>query len=184
VWTRQDPIGTTHLPQTLLMTLTGGSLLPAAKPKPVNLGQQNAPDAVPFSSPIDVQLVTNEGQAPLTLTAVNLYEEVSCVLADGGMTDGGCLSSCATAAANSPCNGFIWADGGIPSQLLPVTLDGGANAGMPSERTVGKLFVGCAANDGSCPTAITHLKVFAVVQTSDPYASTVAVPLNAWVQGH
>lgn len=182
VWTRQDPLGSTHMPQTLLLTLTGGSLLPAAKPKPVNIGQANAPAAIPFTTPISVELVTNEGQAPLTLTAVDLYEEVGCALADGGMSDGGCMSSCATAGMNSPCKGFIWADGGVPSQLLPVTLDGGANAGTPSQKVIGKLFVGCAADDGSCPTMITHLKVFAVVSTSDPYASTVAVPLNAYVQ--
>jgi hypothetical protein len=177
VWTRQDPIGTTHLPQTLLMTLTGGSLLPAAKAKPVNIGQANAPAAIPFNLPLGVELVTNEGQAPLTLTSADLFE-------DCGMTDGGCLNSCANADAGANCKGFIWADGGIPSQLLPVTLDGGANAGMPSQKVIGKLFVGCAANDGSCPTAVTHLKVYAVVQTSDPYAPTVTVPLNAYVQGN
>jgi hypothetical protein len=171
VWTRQDPVGTTHLPQTLLATFTGQSLLPDAKPKPVNIGQQNNPASVPFGNPLGVELVTNQGEAPLTVTAVELYEQ----LGDGG------LSSCA-GSMSANCQGFIWADGGVPSQLLPVTLDGGANPGMPSQQVIGKLFIGCVTNDGTCPTAITHLQVTAVVSTSDPYAPTVNVPLNAYVQ--
>jgi hypothetical protein len=176
IWTRQDPIGVNHPPQTLLMTLSGTSLLPAAKPVSINIGAQSFPSTAPVFQP--VELVTNEGAGPLTLSAVALYDEVGCVLSDGGMTDGGCLSSCAT-SSSANCKGFGWLDGGAP--VLPVWLDAGVP--MPTKQVLGQLWVGCpAAGDPSCPTTVTNLRIIAVVTTNDPYASQVQVPVTAWVQ--
>jgi hypothetical protein len=176
IWTRQDPIGVNHPPQTLIMTLNGTSLLPAAKPVAVNIGSQSFASTAPVIQP--VELVTNEGPGSLTLNAVSLFDEVGCALSDGGMTDGGCLNACAT-SMSANCKGFGWVDGGAP--VFPVWLDGGVPT--PTKQVLGQLWVGCpAAGDPSCPTTVTHLRVIAVVNTSDPYAAQVQVPLNAWVQ--
>jgi hypothetical protein len=192
LWTRQDPPTTMppRMPATLFATLSGTSLLPSAKAKTQNIGQQGQPADVPFTVPISVELVTNEGLAPLTLTSVEMWEELPAFLPDGGSYDGGgpeggILSPCNPASPAyefSDCARFQWAPGQSPAQLLPVTLDGGAAPGSPSQATVGRLFVGCLADGGSCPPATTRYKVIAVVNTTDPYAPRVAVPIIAWVK--
>ncbi|MBK7862764.1 MAG: choice-of-anchor D domain-containing protein [Archangiaceae bacterium] len=188
LWTRQGPTGRT--PATLFATLTGTSLLPNAKPKPVNIGQPQQPADVPFTTPLGVELVTNQGQAPLTISAVELWEELPAYLADGGTYDGGgpeggILSRCNPASptySDSDCARFQWAPGQDPASLLPLTLDGGASAARPTQATLGKLYVGCLGDGGSCPPATTRYKVVAVVVTSDPYAARVGVPIIAYVR--
>ena len=69
------------------------------------------------------------------------------------------------------------------SAVLPVTLDGGGTPGNPSQAVVGKLFVGCYADGGGCPPNIQPYRVIAIVNTSDPYAPRVMVPITAIVQG-
>jgi hypothetical protein len=188
LWTRQGPLG--RNPSTLFATLTGTSLLPNAKPKPVNLGQALQPYEVPSPTPVPVELVTNQGAAPLTLTSVEMWEELPAYLPDGGTYDGGgpeggILSLCNPASPtyqDSDCARFQWAPGQSPGQYLPATLDGGATASNPTLTTVGKLFVGCINDGGDCPPATTRYKVIAIVNTSDPYASRIAVPIIAYVR--
>ena len=192
LWTRQDPATTMPIraPGTLLATLTGTSILPSAKPKTVNIGQAGQPTDVPLGMPIPVELVTNEGLAPLTLNSVELWEELPAYLPDGGTYDGGgpeggLLSMCNPASTTyefSDCARFQWAPGQSPAQLLPVTLDGGRMPGNPSQATVGRLFIGCLNDGGSCPPNATRYKVIAIVNTSDPYAPRVAVPIITWVR--
>ncbi|MBL8956162.1 MAG: choice-of-anchor D domain-containing protein, partial [Myxococcaceae bacterium] len=86
LWTRQ---GDQRTPGTLFMVLSGSSLLPAAKAKTLTLGQQGLPASVPLANPISMELVTNEGVAPLNVTAVQLMEELPFYLPDGGQADGG-----------------------------------------------------------------------------------------------
>lgn len=190
LWTRQDPPTTmpARLPATLFATLTGNSLLPNAKPIPVNLGQAMSP--APAPTQITLELVLNQGQAPLTLTSVELWEELPAFLPDGGSYDGGgpeggILSMCNPSSpvyADSDCARFQWVPNESPARYLPVTLDGGATAQNPSKTVVGKMSVGCLADGGSCPPAATRYKVIAMVNTSDPYASRVAVPIIAIVR--
>src|SRR5262249_15633221 len=104
---------------------------------------------------------------------------------DGGGPTGGLLTRCDPASASydtSDCARFLWAPGQAPSDILPVTLDGGGNSSVPSEQVVGKLFLGCLP-DGGWPTAPTRYKVYALVSTSDPYAPVVTVPISAYVIG-
>ncbi len=176
IWTRQDPVTTMpiRMPGTLFATLTGTSLLPSVQPKPVNIGQAGQPADVPLSAPIPVELVSNEGAAPVQVTAVDFYEEFTNALPDGGSL----LQQCTPAqVANefSSCSRFQWAPGMQP--MLPVTLDGGGG-----QRTLGRIFVGCAGDGGNCPLATTTYKIFAGVSTSDPYAPRVDVPITAVVR--
>jgi hypothetical protein len=191
-WTRRDPPATMPLrnPSTLYLTMNGTSRLPAARAKPVNLGSMNQPADVPLRMPLNVELVTNQGDAPLTVNSVELWEELPAYLPDGGTYDaggpeGGLLVQCNAASMNNPfseCSRFSWAPMGDPATLLPVTLDGGATPQMPSQQVIGRMFVGCLADGGSCPPAITRYHVYAVVSTLDPYASCVTVPVQAWVR--
>lgn len=191
LWTRQDPATTVpiRVPGSLFATLSGTSLLPSAQPKTQNIGQQGQPTDVPLSAPIPVELVSNQGLAPLTLNSVELWEELPAYLPDGGTYDGGgpeggLLSMCNPASTTyefSDCARFQWAPGQSPAQLLPITLDGGGS-GMPSVATVGRLYVGCLTDGGSCPPNATRYKVIAIVNTSDPYAPRVAVPIITWVR--
>ena len=192
LWTRQDPATTmpVRTPGTLFATLTGGSLLPSAQPKTVTIGQPGQPASVPLASAIPVELVSNEGIAPLTLNSVELWEELPAYLPDGGTYDGGgpeggILQICTASSTNnefSDCSRFRWAPGQAPSNLLPITLDGGASMTMPSQAVVGRMFVGCLPDGGACPLAETRYKIVAVVNTSDPYAPRVNVPIIARVK--
>ncbi len=120
----------------------------------------------------------------MSINQVSLWEELPCLLPDAGTYDGGgptggCLSLCDMSNEMSACSKFNWApDGGDPATLLPIALDAGPGA----QATVGSLFVGCLADGGSCPIAVTKLLVYAIVSTSDPYASQVTVPITAYVQ--
>ncbi len=178
LWTRQ---GDTRTPGTLFATLSGTSLLPSAKPKTVNLGQQGTPANVPLTVPISVELIVNQGVAPLSVTAITMMEELPAYLPDGGTYDaggpeGGILQACNPSSPvydDSDCSRFQWTSG--PN--LPATLDGGG--GMVS---LGRMQLGCHADGGDCPISTTRYKVIARVSTTDPYAPIVDVPIIAWVR--
>jgi hypothetical protein len=192
VWSRQADDGglatLMRMPGTLFATLTGNSLLPSAQPKTVTLGQMGQPADVPLTTSVPVELVVNRGVAPLTLTSVELWEEVTDYLPDGGPYDaggpeGGKLQLCNPASPAyefSDCARFQWAPGGNPAMFLPVTLDAGAVT--VQQATIGRMYIGCLADGGSCPPATTRYHVYAIVNTSDPYASRVMVLINAYVR--
>jgi len=169
LWTRQ---GDMRSPGSLYATFRGASLLPSAKAKTLNLGQQGTPANVPLTTPVAVELIVNQGTAPLTITAVDMWEELPFCLADGGS----CLQQCNPASpvfGDSDCSRFQWVNG--PN--LPANVDGGGG-----QTTLGRLNIGCHADGGSCPLATTRYSVTMRVSTSDPYAPIVDVPIVAWVR--
>ena len=188
-WTRQgEPI--TRTPSTIVMTLTGKSRLPAAKDSPLNLGTQAQPVNVPFATSVPFTGVINQGNAPLTVRQLRLYEEIFVQDVDGGNIDGGgprggFFQACNPASStflDSDCARFNWDPvAGNPAVLLPLVLDAGSPQ-APASATIGKLFVGCYPDGGSCPTSQTKYRVYAVIDTSDPYAAQLIVPLEAWVR--
>ena len=164
VWTRQgEPLGTMRRPNTLLATLTGGSLLGDPVPFPVSF-TGNSP------VPQDVALVSNTGNGPLRLLSAELWQS-----ADGGLVpDEPC-----SAVDAGPCAYFGW----VAGPTLPVLLEGTTVPGGRVSQVVGKLSYGIYNPDGGLYTPPSQeQRVFAVVVTSDPYSPPVVVPIVGRLQ--
>lgn len=161
IWTRQgEPLGTTRPPGTLIFTLTGKSLLPSPQANPFTF-TGNPP------VPQDVTLVSNSGDGPMRVTAVALWQS-----ADGGASPG---VPCAQVDAG-PCRYFSWADD--PAARLPLVLEGTPTPSAPVAKVLGRLAYGTPQGDGGYEAPFGEFRVWAVVETSDPYSPRVAVPLT------
>lgn len=184
-WSRQgEP--TSRMPQTIVMTVTGSSRLPAAKEEPLNIGTEGQPQNMPLAASSPFYGVDNFGSAPLTVSSVALYEEVfDAGVPDAGGPLGGLLKACdplSPGYEDSPCARFTWdsADGGDPSGAVPLTIAAATPAG-PGRQVLGRLYAGCYADGGSCPTMKTHYRVYARIGCDDPYSPQVWAPIDAWV---
>jgi hypothetical protein len=180
LWTRQgEPPGTTRAPGSMFITLIGASKLPRGLPADLAYGSLGSPATVPFSQ--DFIGVVNAGDAPLVVTAVELWEELPNPFADAGIPDaggpnGGIFQLCGN-NLNSDCARFAWSpDGGDPNLRTPFVLDAGSG-NAPSQAVMGRLIfaplgAGACVNNGvACPN--TPYRVYAVLYTNDPYAPVV-----------
>ena len=163
-WRRAgEPSGTMRLPNSMLVTLTGSSVLPDPVPFPVTF-TGNSP------VPQDVSLVTNTGDGPLRLLTAELWQS-----ADGGLTPG---VRCADVDAG-PCAYFGWFQG----PTLPVLLEGTNIPGGRINKKVGAISYGIFNPDGGLYTPPSQeQRVWAIVGTTDPYAPTVTVPIIGRLQ--
>lgn len=157
VWTRQgDADGKTRLPGAMLATLTGSSILSAPVPYPVTFTGN-------VVTPQEVSLVSNTGDGPVELKAVDLWQSN-----DGGATP---HVRCHD-AVGGPCQYFSWVSG----PTLPVRLAGTTSPGVRVSQVLGQLAFG--TEDGGVYYApFQEQRVFAVVETGDPYTPTVTVPI-------
>ena len=164
LWTRQgEPIGTMRRPNSMIATLTGNSIQAEPVPFPVTF-TGNSP------IPQDVSLVTNTGDGPVKLLSAELWQS-----ADGGTTPG---VRCADVDAG-PCTYFGWTQG----PTLPVLLEGTNVPGGRISKMVGTISYGIFSTDGGMwiPPSLEQ-KVWAVVNTSDPYVPVVTVPITGRLQ--
>jgi len=164
VWTHQgEPLGTMRRPNTMLATLTGSSILPQPLPFPVTF-TGNSP------VPQDVSLVSNTGDGPVKLLAAELWQS-----ADGGMTPG---VRCADVDAGA-CTWFAWVQG----PTLPVLLEGTNVPGGRVSKKVGTISYGSFNPDGGLYTPPSQeQRVWAIVDTTDPYMPKVTVPIIGRLQ--
>lgn len=163
LWNRQgEPAGTMRKPNSLVATLTGSSILPAPEPNGVTF-TGNSP------RPQDVTLVSNTGDGPVRLLGAALWQS-----SDGGLVPD---EPCATATGGS-CQYFSWVSG----PTLPVLLEGTNVPGGRVQKLVGRLAFGTAEADGGYTPPGQPQRVFAVVETSDPYAPKVNVPITGRLQ--
>lgn len=191
LWTRQgEPAGTSRQPGTMFLTLTGASRLPRGLPADLGFGAPGSPATVPFSQ--DFIGVVNAGDAPLIVTAVELWEELlppptgpDGGALDGGGPNGGIFQLCG-ANLNSDCARFAWTtDGGDPNLRAPLVLDAGT-ATTPSQAVLGRLTFApngsgsCVNNGVACPNQL--YRIYAVVRTNDPYAPAVVTRLSGVAQ--
>lgn len=163
----------THQPTLLLATFSGSSALPDAQPSSVstNPSANQLPVSIPFVGTI------NRGTASMDVNAVALYEELLDAGAGSG-PNGGVLVACGpTPPVTSECSGFAWStDGGDPNLRTPITVlpdDGGSNP-------IGALVFG--PNGADCATAVCPnrtYKVYALIDTSDPYHARVIATVTA-----
>lgn len=161
IWTRQlEPAGTTRQPAAMFASLTGSSLLSNPEPYAITFtGNQPAPQTV--------NLVSNTGPGPLQVTGVSLR-----YAPDGGAVP---TADCA-GVTDAPCVYFAWLDGGA---ALPVVLEGARP--LPVSKPLRDLAYGTWTVDvtdaGYYVAPTTQQKVWAEVQTSDPYEPVVLVPI-------
>lgn len=156
-WTRQgEPPGTSRAPSSMIATLTGNSMLSDPVPFPVTFSG-NSP------MPLEVSLVSNTGDGPMRLLNVELWQS-----ADGGSNPGVRCSG----TVGGPCQYFAWVSG----PTLPVTLEGTTLPGGRVSKPVGRLSYGLLDGGFYYPPS-QEQRVFAIVQTSDPYTPTVVVPI-------
>jgi hypothetical protein len=160
VWTRQnEPLGSNRLPSTLLLLLSGGSTLP-----------KGAPQDLTFTgvAPLAADVVgVNKGDAPLTITGVQLWQGAVVNLADGGTGRGTTPGELCTPASTDACAVFAWAPGQDPSSTVPVTLAGTGDPQFPVTHPLGHLVFGGDA--GVAPAIGRPYTVFAVISTTDTY---------------
>ncbi len=156
IWTRQGEPNNTRRPNTLLATLTGSSLLSDPVPFPVTF-TGNAP------VPQDVSLVTNTGDGPMRLLSAELWQSE-----DGGSTP---TMRC-SAVTSGPCTHFAWVQG----PTLPVLLEGTNLPGGRISKNVGRISYG-TLDAGIYYPPSQEQRVFAIVETTDPYSPTVTVPI-------
>jgi hypothetical protein len=158
-WTRQgEPSGSMRRPTSMLATLTGASLLSQPVPNPVSFtGNRPVPQ--------DVSLISNTGDGPVQLLGVELWQSQ-----DGGTTP---TQSCA-AATTGPCLYYAW----VQPPHFPVLLEGTTVPGARVNTVVGRLAFGVADDGGVYVAPALEQRVFAVVQTSDPYSPSVTVPIT------
>lgn len=164
LWTRQgEPVGTMRRPNSMIATLTGNSIQAEPVPFPVTF-TGNSP------VPQDVSLVTNTGDGPVRLVSAELWQS-----ADGGATPS---VRCSQVDAG-PCMHFGWVDG----PTLPVLLEGTNLPGGRISKKVGTISYGRFEPDGGMwiPPSLEQ-RVWAVVQTSDPYVPVVNVPITGRLQ--
>lgn len=168
IWTRQgEPLGTTRAPGTMLATLTGASILSNPEPFPITF-TGNRP------LPIDARLVSNTGDGPVRLLSVSLQQS-----SDGGTTPD---TDCASVDAG-PCTFFTWVDG----PTLPVLLEGTNVPSDPVDKLIGRIAYGVWTIDPTTdagfyqPPSQTQ-RIWAVVNTSDPYEPVVNVPITGRAQ--
>ncbi len=164
VWTRQgEPAGTMRRPGSLLATLTGASMLASPEPNGVTF-TGNSPQ------PQDVTLVSNTGDGPVRLLAAALWQS-----SDGGLVPD---EPCSTAVGGS-CQYFAWVQG----PTLPVLLEGTTVPGGRVQQQVGRISYGVYEADGGFYVPPSQpQRVFAVVDTSDPYTPKVTVPILGRLQ--
>lgn len=169
LWTRQgEPPGSTRLPQTLIVNLTGQSLLPRGVPQDISMT-----GVVPLSA--DFYGVGNAGDAPLWVQSVSLWQAE--FLPDGGR--GTVPFEPCDDQSTGDCRFFHWsADGGDPNAGLPKSLPGTSNTSVPTRQVLGKIEFGPAPDGGVSPQLNKEYVVFAVIQTSDPYQPQVVARLR------
>jgi hypothetical protein len=161
IWTRQaEPSGTNRQPPVMIASLTGSSLLANPEPYAVTFtGNQPAPQTV--------NLISNTGGGPLEVTGISLR-----YAPDGGATP---TADCA-GVTDAPCVYFAWLDGGA---TLPLVLEGAHP--LPVSKPLRDLAYGTWTVDvtdaGYYVAPTTQQKVWAEVQTSDPYEPVVLVPI-------
>jgi hypothetical protein len=144
----------------MIASLTGSSLLSNPEPYAVTFtGNQPAPQTV--------NLISNTGGGPLEVTAISLR-----YAPDGGATP---TADCA-GVTDAPCVYFTWLDGGA---TLPLVLEGARP--LPVSKPLRNLAYGTWTVDttdaGYYVAPMTQQKVWAEVQTSDPYEPAVLVPI-------
>ncbi len=164
VWTRQgEPLNTMRRPSSMLVTLTGNSILPQPLPFPVTF-TGNSP------VPQDVSLVTNTGNGPVKLLAAELWQS-----ADGGQTPG---VRCSDVDAGA-CTWFAWTAG----PTLPVLLEGTNLSGGRISKKVGTIAYGAFEPDGGFYTPPSQeQRIWVIVDTTDPYTPKVTVPIIGRLQ--
>ncbi|MFZ5438787.1 MAG: choice-of-anchor D domain-containing protein [Myxococcota bacterium] len=163
IWTRQgEPLGTMRRPNTMLATLNGSSILAQPVPNGVTF-TGNSP------TPQDVTLVSNTGDGPVRLLAVELWQS-----ADGGLTP---TERCATATSGA-CTHYAWLQG----PTVPTLLEG---TNVPAQRVtkvLGRLAYGELNDAGMYQVPSLEQRVWAIVDTSDPYTPQVVVPIVGRLQ--
>lgn len=164
LWTRQgEPVGSTRLPQTLILNLTGQSLLPRGVPQDITMT-----GTVTLTA--DFYGVGNAGDAPLLVQNISLWQPE--FLVDGGR--GTVPFELCDDLSTGDCRFFHWsADGGDPNGGLPKSLAGTSNTSVPTRQVLGKIEFGPAPDGGVSPQLNKEYGVFAVIQTSDPYLPQV-----------
>ncbi|PZR04936.1 MAG: hypothetical protein DI536_33310 [Archangium gephyra] len=167
-WSRQgEPIGTMRPPNTMLATLTGTSVLPNPEPFPITF-TGNRP------VPVDARLISNVGDGPVRLLSVSLRQS-----SDGGsVPDQDC-----SAVDAGPCSYFTW----VAGPTLPVLLEGTTNLGQPVDKVVGRIAYGVWTVDpvtdaGMYIPPSQEQRIWAVVNTTDPYEPVVNVPITGRAQ--
>jgi hypothetical protein len=165
LWSRQnEPFGANRAPTSLILTLTGQSLLPRALPTPINMN-----GSVPQT--VDFRGVSNAGSAPLPLTKVELWQGQS--EPDGGRSATP-FERCAVATSGD-CKYFGWATD-------PAVLLGSGTFALPAagatqaSAVLGQVTFGPAGG----PTPVQHhlYTVYAVIDTGDPYAAQIVAPVT------
>jgi hypothetical protein len=161
-WRRDgEPPNTMRRPNTMLATLTGGSILSAPVPFPVTF-TGNSP------VPQNVSLVTNTGDGPVRVLSAELWQS----------DDGGLIPNvrCADADAG-PCTHFAWVTG----PMVPLLLEGTNIPGGRISKLVGTLSYG-ELDGGVYYPPSQEQRVFAIVGTSDPYSPAITVPIIGRLQ--
>jgi hypothetical protein len=175
LWTRQgEPVGTNRVPSSLILNLTGSSLLPRGVQQDIVMS-----GTVPLK--VDFIGVGNAGDAPLRIDDIKLYQAE--FLADGGRGAGPDFATgVCDEFASFDCRFFGWDDGGVPNARLPRTLAGTNNVSVPVKEPLGRLVFGGGGEDGGVPSNLQQNReytVFAVITTNDPYAPQVVAKIRA-----
>ena len=184
LWTRQgEPTGTTRMPGTLFLTLSGSSQLPRAVNSDWSCGTMGSPATLPCEAPFFG--VNNGGDAPLKVTQVELWQEFPLTFGDGGGPTGGIFQACDPMNPSGDCAAFKWKqiDGGDPNQYAPHTLAAATSPSQPTQIVLGRLAFGEACLDGgltSCPN--TQFRLYAVISTDDPYGPKVVTKISGYGQ--
>lgn len=163
IWNRQgEPLGTMRLPNSMVATVTGASRLSDPQPNGVTFTGNNP-------APQDVTLVSNTGDGPVRLLGVELWQS-----ADGGLVP---TERCSMVTGGA-CQWFSWASG----PTLPVTLSGTTTPGGRISQVIGQLEYGTLDDAGVRVVPSQEQRIFAVVNTSDPYTPTVTVTISGRLQ--
>lgn len=163
LFTRQgEPAGTMRTPQTLILNLTGQSVLPRGVPQDIVMN-----GTVPLT--VDFLGVGNAGEAPLRVTQVSLWQAE--FLLDGGRST--TPYELCDPMSTGDCRFFHWAPGNDPNTTLPRSLAGTPNVSVPTREILGRIVFGAALDGGVAPLTNREYGVYAVIDTNDPYAPQV-----------